>query len=49
MLVWINLYKYMPHIDVPQKLWKTRVDWYLDWILDIYKDDKAWSKVKFGP
>jgi len=35
--------RYMPHIEVDEKLWSRRVDWYREWISAVDRSDAYWE------
>lgn len=40
----IDTCKYIPQIEVDEKLWGRRVEWYRDWITNTNKGDKYWHQ-----
>ncbi len=37
-------YRYRPQIEVDEKLWGIRLDWYRDWICNPHRDDDYWQQ-----
>ncbi len=36
--------KYMPQLEVDEKLWGGRLDWYRDWISSTHREDNYWQQ-----
>lgn len=35
--------KYMPHIEVDEALWGEKIEWYREYITNVYKNDEYWK------